>query len=325
MTKHREGDEQQEQGGDISGGLILNGRESSANGAEPERAGEGVTRLERTLIETGAEISQLPPYNMDMAFNHAVLCQVGLPRSKVDGDKFMRKSGSAWVLVQAGCIDEGKGPVPQPIPYGVMPRLALAWMSTFAVRNKTQIIPIGKNACEFLKLLGVETTGRRYAELRRQINALAACRIQLGFKGMTYSSQPVLQFEALKPKNGHKSSNWPGTMVLSKEYYDTLTKNAVPLDGRAIHALRGSALALDVYAWLAHRLHRIQGRGVILHWKALRLQFAQEYKGKEHDKDFKKAFLQVLKKVLAVYPQANVKPIYGGLLLNGSPPPVPYK
>ena len=114
-------------------------------------------------------------------------------------------------------------------------------------------------------------------------------------------------------------------MVLSEDYFSSLIESAVPLDNRALQALKGSALALDVYAWLAHRLHRIEGRGVTLHWKALREQFAQEYQGKDPDKDFKKEFLPALKKVLAVYPQAKVKPVTGGVLLIGSPPPIPYK
>ena len=73
-----------------------------------------------------------------------------------------------------------------------------------------------------------------------------------------------------------------------------------------------------MYAWLAHRLHRIHGRGVTLYWANLREQFAQEYKGKDPDKDFKKEFVPTLKKVLAVYPQAKVKPVTGGVLLLGN-------
>ena len=94
---------------------------------------------------------------------------------------------------------------------------------------------------------------------------------------------------------------------------------------RPLHALKGSALALDVYAWLAHRLHRIEGRPVILHWKSLREQFAQEYQGKNPDKDFKDAFLPQLKNVLAVYPKAKVKQVTGGLMLMRSPPPIDKK
>ena len=94
---------------------------------------------------------------------------------------------------------------------------------------------------------------------------------------------------------------------------------------RALHALKSSSLAIDTYAWLAHRLYRIEGKGVILHWRSLREQFGQEYRGQDADKNFKKEFTQVLKQVLAVYPKANVKKVTGGLLLMCSPPPIPIK
>jgi hypothetical protein len=288
--------------------------------------GLAMTDADHKLVDVGSKISTTPPSGEDMAFTHAVLCQVGLPRAKVDGREFMRQSGAAWVNVQAGYLDEGNGPVLQPVPYGVMPRLGLAWVSTFAVRNREREIPIGDSAAQFLRLMGMESDGRRYTTLRKQMHALAAARLQLGFKGRTYNGQPVQQFDAwVSNKDTHQRALWPGVMVLSEDYYGSLIESAVPLDNRALHALKGSALALDVYAWLAHRLHRIDGRGVILHWKALREQFAQEYQGKDPDKDFKKEFLPALKKVLAVYPQAKVKPVTGGVLLIASPPPIPYK
>jgi hypothetical protein len=289
-------------------------------------AGVILTEADQKLIATSVEISTIAPAGEDMAFTHAVLCQVGLPRAKVEGREFMRRSGAAWVNVQAGYLDEGNGPVLQPVPYGVMPRLSLAWVSTFAVRNKEREIPLGETAAEFLRLMGMESDGRRYATLRTQMHALAAARLQLGFKGRTYNGQPVQQFDAwVSNKDSQLRALWPGTMVLSEDYYSSLMESAVPLDERALHALKGSALALDVYAWLAHRLHRIEGRGVTLHWKSIREQFAQEYQGKDPDKDFKKEFLPVLKKVLAVYPQARVKAVTGGVLLLGSAPPIGLK
>ena len=287
-----------------------------------------ITAQKVKLLDAGTEIAMSSPDDARkfMAFNHAVLCQVGLPRAKVEGREFMRQSGAAWLNVQAGYLDEGEGPVLQPIPHGVMPRLGLAWVSTFAVRNKTREIPIGDSAAEFLRLMGMENDGRRYVTLRKQMHALAAARLQLGFKGRTYNGQPVQQFDAwVSNKGAQQRALWPGVMILSEDYYTSLIESAVPLDERAIHALKGSALALDQYAWLAHRLHRIEGRSVMLHWKALREQFAQEYKGKDPDKNFKKEFLPTLKKVLAVYPQAKVKAVFGGLLLSSSPPPIPHR
>ncbi|MCO1344528.1 hypothetical protein L0Z26_21835 [Burkholderia multivorans] len=69
-------------------------------------------------------------------------------------------------------------------------------------------------------------------------------------------------------------------------------------------------------------IHQIQGRPPIVHWRSLREQFGQEYKGKDPDKDFKKKFLAALQAVMAVYPKAKVKRVTGGLLLMASPPPI---
>ena len=281
---------------------------------------------EGKLLDVATEIYGNPPRGDDMAFTHAVFCQVGLPRSRVEGREFMRQSGAAWVNVQAGYLDEGQGPVQQPVPYGALPRLALAHLSAHAVRHKTREIPIGDSAAQFLELMGMDTQGARYTNLRRQMHALAACRLQLGYKGRTFNGQAIEQFDAWLANRGVKQrSLWPGLIVLTEHFYSSLLKGAVPLDLRALHVLKGSALALDVYAWLAYRLHRIEGRGVTLHWASLREQFAQEYTGKDADKNFKGAFLPQLRKALTVYPQAKVKPVRGGLLLLGSPPPIPYK
>lgn len=169
--------------------------------AAPKRKQPGIlTQSDLKLIEASAEIMSTPPDGEEMAFTHSVLCQVGLPRSKFDGREFMRQSGAAWINVQAGWLDEGKGPVQQPVPYGPLPRLALAWVSTFAVRHGTREIPIGDSAADFLRLmLGADTAsqGARYTTLRKQMHALAACRLQLGFRGRTFNGQPVEQFDSL--------------------------------------------------------------------------------------------------------------------------------
>lgn len=285
------------------------------------------SRSEKVIEASALIAGSLPNLGEDAAFIHAVLCQVGLPRSKVEGREFMRKSGAAWVSVEAGYLDEGSGPVLQPVPYGVMPRLALSWVSTFAVRHKSREIPLGDSAGSFLKLMGVsDTQGKRFNTLRQQMHALAACRLQMGFSGRTFNGQPVQQFDAwVSSEDARNGPLWPGMMVLSEDYYDSLIKSAVPLDNRALTALTGSALALDIYCWLANRLHRIEGKGVLLHWKSLREQFGQEYTGPEADKNFKEPFLNALRMVLSVYPKANVTQVKGGFLLAGSPPPIPFK
>jgi replication initiator protein len=113
----------------------------------------------------------------------------------------------------------------------------------------------------------------------------------------------------------------PEELELSEEFFETLALHAVPLDHRALGALKHSALALDVYTWLAHRLCRIKkAEGIKLSWSNLRDQFGQEYRD---PKNFKKEFRQALRQVLAVYPDARIEDAAGGLIMRPSKPPFP--
>ena len=258
----------------------------------------------------------------DIAFQHSLLCQVGLPRSRVDGEHFLRQSGDAWLNIQAGYLDIGYGPALQPLPYGALPRLALAWISTHAVRNHTPEIPIGNSAAEFLRLMDMDPDGRRYRTLRKQMHALAACQLQMGFRGRTVNAQPIEQFDAWVANDDHQLALWPGVLRLSDSFYRLLTEHPVPVDNHALLALKGSALAIDIYCWLASRLYRIEGQPVTVRWHQLREQFGQEFHGRNATKNFKKKFVPALNKALAVYPKARVRAIQGGIVLNPSAPPI---
>ncbi len=76
-----------------------------------------------------------------------------------------------------------------------------------------------------------------------------------------------------------------------------------------------------MYAWLAHRLHRVKpATGNFLSWENLKQQFGQEY---GEVKDFKREMLKVLRLVLTVYPDARIERINGGIQLLPSPSPIP--
>ena len=64
---------------------------------------------------------------------------------------------------------------------------------------------------------------------------------------------------------------------------------------------RIAALALDIYAWLAQRLHRIPaGKPARISWAALHGQFGQGY-NPEHIDKFRQVFRVALKEVLTLY------------------------
>lgn len=291
-----------------------------------------LTRQEKDLIGTGLIIEAEKPGTNDLTFMHSIMCQIGLPRSKVDGLEFERTCGGAGLYIRAGKLWDGSKFIQQPIPYGPMPRLIMAYLNTQALRCKSPEIEVGNSASAFLKQLGKDVTGGKtgsYTNFRKQIMALSACSVTLGFStgntAITYAGKPIQRFEAWIGCNDDQGTFWPGVITFSQEYYQTLTNHAVPLDLRAFNALTGSALAMDIYAMLADRLHRISGRPLVLNWQNLREQFGQEYSGPEADKNFKKTFLPALQKVLAVYPQAKVKQVTGGILMMPSPPVLPYR
>lgn len=291
------------------------------------------SKRDESLILTSSIISQNQATSEEATFFHSILCQVGLPRSKVEGISFERRCGEASLLVKAGEIWDGEKFVSQPIPYGPLPRLILSWMNTFALRNKTQEIAIGSSSSEFMKMLGKKVTGGKTGTIhnfKNQIQSLSACSMVLGLtiegRAHTFNGRPIKHFKAWIGQNhDDQKSLWPRTISFSDEYYHSLCDRAVPLDIRAFSALKGSALSMDIYCWMAQRLHRINGRPVLLHWTNLREQFGQEYGGKDPAKDFKKSFVKALNQALAVYPLAKVKIVKGGLLLMASPPPIPYR
>lgn len=292
-----------------------------------------ISKHEIKLLDRATAIATTEPSGSDYGFMHSILCQVGLPRSKVEGTTFERKCGNVSLLLTAGKLYDGKKWVQQPLPYGSFPRLLLAYMNTYAVLKKTPVIPVGNSKTDFLRLIGKSATGGKTGTLNSfnaQIKAFAACNIQLGGSAnghaYTFDGKPVKQFDAwIKTQEGQLDL-WPESIVFSQDYYETLIAHAVPQDMRAIMSLSKSALALDIYFMLVDRLHRIdKSKPVYLHWANLYEQYGQEYTGKNAAKDFKTAYLIALNKALLAYPKALVKSVRGGIVLRCSPPPIPYK
>lgn len=285
-----------------------------------------IPRKTKRLIEAAASIAAGPPERTD--FLHAVLCQVGMPRKKALGRSFERSSGSASILLEAGKLWNGTHFVDQPLPYGAKPRLVMIHVSTEAVKTRNRTIPLGDSIRQFLIALGIDPTGGKrgnYTMFKRQMEALAACRMTLGMtaggRAQTIDAKPISKFEAwLTPDDGQLAM-WPGLLELSQEFYDTLIEHAVPLNHEAIVSIKDSAMDLDVYSWLAHRLCRVnKADGVSVSWKALKEQFGQEYERMTH---FRAEFLDSLRQVSAVYPDAKLEQTNIGLKLYPSRPPIP--
>ena len=277
--------------------------------------------IEERMVRTAVQIAESDPDNI--YFHHAVLCQVGIPRRKTTERVFTRRNGDLSVQLEAGRLFDGKEFVEYQLPYGTKPRLALVYASSYAIKNKTRTVDVGGSMRQFLGMLALDDRGRNYRVMREQTMALAASRMTLGMrmngKAVTIKTDgPVEEFAAFLSTD--QQQMWPGELVLSEKFYESLRAYAVPIDPRALGALSDTALGMDIYTWLTHRLRRIaQPNGLPLTWKHLQEQFGQEYSDL---KDFKKSFLPSLRRVLTVYPEAHVETVDGGIKLYESAPPV---
>ena len=292
---------------------------------DQENTEQVLTRLQRRVLDAGQTI-RLEETDQ-MHFQHSVLCHTGFPRKQTMFRVFERQTGHMSILLEAGKLFDGYGFVDRPLPYGSVPRLIMMYVSTQAIRTKNRRVEVGYCMRQFLKELGLPTSGGArggYTVLRKQMEALAACRLTFGMseygRAVTVDAKPIRRFEAWIHRDEAQRTLWPEMLELSKSYFNTLCEHAVPLDARALAAIRHSSLAMDIYTWLAHRLCRVRAvGGVKLSWWNLREQFGQEYRSA---KDFKKAFKVSLRQVLVVYPHAKISDVVGGLMIYPSRPPM---
>jgi hypothetical protein len=279
-----------------------------------------VTPTTKRLIEAHTDILAGPAD--DIAFSHSVLCQTSLPYKPTDERVWIRDQGNVSLLIEAGRArhpDTGKW-VELPLPHGEKPRLVMLHLNGEALRTGSPIIDVEGSMTAFVRALGIDTNGRNLRTLRDQLARLAAAHILFGIGSKTIKTDVIDAFDLWWPDDAKQRTMWPSTVQLAPRYFDSLTKHAVPLDSRAVAALAHSALDLDIYTWLAQRLHRIpKGKPQTITWQALKSQFGPDY-GRLID--FRRKFVLALRTVLTAYPSARIEEADAGLVLWNSPPPV---
>lgn len=249
------------------------------------------------------------------------MVQATMPHRQVDGTYFERKNG-AFTLTMLAPPDPG-------LPYGSIPRLLLAWLSTEAVRTKSREIELGDSMSAFMRELGLVPTGGRWGSITRLKNQTArlfACTVtavykDAGKKGIVNRSiadDAVMWWDA---KDAKQATQWRSRVVLTEPFFREIVEQPVPVDLRALKALKQSPLALDAYAWLTYRASYIRKPSTIP-WEALASQFGGEYKVV---RQFKAAFIETLRKVATVYPDANFETTDGGLVVKPCRPHIPMK
>lgn len=282
--------------------------------------------VKRRMIESSVKIAATLPD--DILFQHTVFCQTVLPFRDPGPDVriWEREQGNIFLSLEAGRAKDPQGKfVPVGLPFGPAARLILCHLNTEALQTGCPVIDVKDSLTAFVaRLQGFRPNGQQIRKFKEQLTRLSASTMRLAVDRDGYSIQKnmhiVSEFTLWAERFEGERFLVPQHISLSAEYFESLQAHAVPLDERAVAALAHSAMGLDVYMWLAQRLHRVDPqRGQFIPWTALHAQFGQGYK---QIRQFRAAFLAVLKVVKTQYPQARMRTDKGGLMLGQSKPPV---
>ena len=285
-----------------------------------------VSPVKARLIESSVAIQADDPDTI--LFQHSVFCQTSLPYRDPGQDVrvWERRQGAVSLRVEAGAAQAPDSDewIELGLPWGTKPRLILAYLNAEALRTGSPVVEIEDSLTAFVKRLQLDNHGRNIRMIKDQLTRLAGSTIRLGIRAdgraVTIKRDIVSAFDLWFPKDERQRVLWPSTIKLSTEYFDSLQKHAVPLDDRAVSALSHSAMALDIYSWLAQRLHRIDSRNPqLIRWEAVKAQFGWHY---QELKKFKQVFRKTLTEVLTQYRAARIEMDDEGLTLRNSPSPI---
>jgi hypothetical protein len=179
-----------------------------------------------------------------------------------------------------------------------------------ALRQKSPVIEIEDSLTGFIRAMGFAATGGKNGTItsfKQQINALASCTMRIGLwddhGSKTVTTQPFTSLEVFFSKNPDQRTLWPSTLTFSQDFYQTLTKHALPINLHAVKAFSSSPRKLDLLFWLGYRLNSIE-RPVTISWEGLRDQFGAGYGRSDN---FKRDFAQEIEQIKEVFPKLPAK------------------
>ena len=210
----------------------------------------------------------------DLGFMARMLALCSLPRTNPGRRKeYIRRNGPYTLGMTAGINNK--------LPYGNLPRLLLAWVTTEAVRTQSRELVLGRSLSEFMRKLDIHSTsggtwGIR-TRIRNQMDRLFSARVQLiheheqgkRFIASNIADRGEFWWDLKRPE---EPVLWDSKIRLGEEFFNEIIRRPIPLDMNILKALKRSSLGLDLYMWLTYRTFTLK-KPVQLCWRNLYRQF----------------------------------------------------
>ena len=280
--------------------------------------------LDRVVVEAAA--AYMSDEDSGIGFLYSGWCQAALPHKRLADDKGWQVDGDRYCLI----VEPGmrRGPNGQPVhvgvPFGSRARLILIYLQSEALRTQNREVILGRSLRNWLERMQIPVCGRNLDIVREQTERISRCRLTFEVRQgnrIGLSNQNIMDSAIFLEPSGDDVQGTLFTQVarLSEPFFEGLKRHPVPFEEAAIDAISNNSQAIDIYVWLAYRLHSLS-KPTPLSWRALKAQFGA---GVAAMNNFKLRFLPNLKLALAVYPLAKVDADgERGLILYPSPPPI---
>lgn len=292
-----------------------------------ERGKQGTLNLgwDRRVVETASEY--LSDEESNIAFAFSGWAQVALPHKRLADDEAwsLVTDRASLLILPGGKLSETGEVVPVGVPFGSRARMIMLYLQTEAIRTQSREVELGKSLRNWLAKMGISIGGKSVKEVRDQAERLSHCRLTLEIrqvgKKLLHNQQIVERSMFLDMDDNPQGTMFLEAAQLSESFFEQLKKHPVPIEDAAIKAISNHSMTLDIYLWLAYRLHVLQAACPVS-WGAVQAQFGRGFKRTGH---FRAAFQESLQMALAVYPTAKVEVGPGGLTLHPSAPPIARK
>ncbi len=261
----------------------------------------------------------------DLGFMARMMVLCSLPRTNPGNRHQYKRQNGRYTLYMFAGRDK--------LPYGNLPRLLLAWVSTEAVRTQSREISLGRSLSGFMRKLGMEDRsgsprGDR-TRLRNQMKRLFGCSVQLIYEDerVTASMTSPVASRAEFWWNERKPDEpvlFNSKIRLGEDLFNEIISHPVPLDMNTLKALKRSTLGLDLYLWLNYRTFALK-HPLRLTWRLLYSQFGA-HPANASDRvtvrNFQRKVLRELKKIKIAWPGLNYSTAPGVLILHPSIPAI---
>jgi hypothetical protein len=291
------------------------------HGADGARA-LAATKAERLAID--AAISIMAEEESRLGITHAGFAMTSLPHKRIEEGFWRREGNRTTLLVESGRDRLGRivG-----VPYGSIARLILLYLQTEAIRTNSPEVELGPSMKSWMGRMSLTTGGKTYQLVTEQARRISACRLTFfadredGVEARHNGAfvQDAISLSGLAAADPDQPSFWQDRVRLDAGFWRSLKEHPVPVREEAIKAIGTRSLAIDVYVWLAYRLHSLTRRTPV-GWPAIHAQFGAGFR---LPRQIKPSFTEALNLALAVYPEARVDFEKDGIVLHPSPPAVP--